>query len=119
MQVTNLVNITNENFVAVRVVEFSVQSLVSGGVVGKTRISNMTAIPSRAKKLYTLKSDLLITDKGLVSYCQMSSIKIHTLFLELQMTMNISYFSHTEQLSLDTFEYIDCGKNSTIPHPME
>ena len=40
------------------------------------------------------------------------------LFCFPRMTLNISYLSHTEQLSLDTFEYIDCGNNSTIPHPM-
>ncbi|XP_035764643.1 transmembrane protein 106A [Neolamprologus brichardi] len=55
---------------------------------------------------------------GIATYCKSSSIKIHTLFLELQMTMNISYLSHTEQLSVETFEYIDCGTNSTIPHPV-
>ncbi|GAA6214367.1 transmembrane protein 106B-like [Lates japonicus] len=118
MEVTNLINITNENFVPVQIAEFSIQSLVTDIVVGKTKISNMTAIQSRSQKSYTIKIDLPITDKGLNSYCKSSSIKIHTLFLELQMTMNISYLSHMEQLSLNTFEYIDCGTNSTVPHPV-
>ncbi|XP_041818819.1 transmembrane protein 106A isoform X2 [Chelmon rostratus] len=118
MEVINLINISNENFVPVQIVEFSVQGLVSDAVVGKTKISNMTALQSRSQKSYTIKIYLPITDKGLNSYCKSSTIKIHTLFLELQMTMNISYLSHTEQLSLDTFEYIDCGTNSTIPHPV-
>ncbi|XP_018534868.1 transmembrane protein 106A [Lates calcarifer] len=118
MEVTNLINITNENFVPVQIAEFSIQSLVTDIVVGKTKISNMTAIQSRSQKSYTIKIDLPITDKGLNSYCKSGSIKIHTLFLELQMTMNISYLSHMEQLSLNTFEYIDCGTNSTIPHPV-
>ncbi|XP_059180171.1 transmembrane protein 106A isoform X2 [Centropristis striata] len=117
MEVTNLIEISNQNFVPVQIVEFNIQGLISAAVVGKTKISNMTAIQSRSKKSYTVKIDLPITDKGLNSYCKSSSIKIHTLFLELQMTLNISYISHTEQLSLDTFEYIDCGTNSTIPHP--
>uniref|UniRef100_A0A3Q3LHJ7 Transmembrane protein 106A n=1 Tax=Mastacembelus armatus TaxID=205130 RepID=A0A3Q3LHJ7_9TELE len=113
MEVTNLINITNENFVPVEIVEFSMQGLVSRVVVGKTKISNMTAIQSRSQK-----SNLLISCFICFStYCKSSSIKIHTLFLEL-MTMNISYLSHTEQLSLDTYEYIDCGTNSTIPHPV-
>ncbi|XP_044035144.1 transmembrane protein 106A [Siniperca chuatsi] len=118
MVVTNLINITNENFVPVHIVDFNVQGLVSDAVVGKTKISNMTAIQSRSQKSYTIQIDVSITDKGLTSYCKLSSIKIHTLILELQMTLNISYLSHSEQLSLDTFEYIDCGKNSTIPHPV-
>lgn len=36
----------------------------------------------------------------------------------IRMTLNVSYLSHTEQLTVDTFEYIDCGTNSTIPHPV-
>ncbi|XP_023263481.1 transmembrane protein 106B-like [Seriola lalandi dorsalis] len=118
MEVTNLINITNNNFVPVQIVEFNVQGLVTDIVVGKTKISNMTAIQSRSQKSYTIRVDLPIEDKGLNTYCKSSSIKIHTLFLELQMTMNISYLSHTEQLSMNTFEYIDCGTNSTIPHPV-
>nr|XP_046233488.1 transmembrane protein 106A [Scatophagus argus] len=118
MEVTNLLNITNKNFVPVQIVEFSVQGLILNAVVGKTKITNMTAIPSRTQKSYTCQIDLSVTDKGLNSYCKSNSFKIHTLFLELQMTVNISYLSHTEQLSLDTFEYIDCGNNSTIPHPV-
>ncbi|XP_070846908.1 transmembrane protein 106A [Chaetodon trifascialis] len=118
MEVTNLINISNDNFVPVQIAEFNVQGLVSDAIVGKTKISNMTTLQSRSNKSYTIKIPLPITDKGLNSYCKSSSIKIHTLFLELQMTMNISYLSHTEQLSVDTFEYIDCGTNSTIPHPV-
>ncbi|KAM6963543.1 transmembrane protein 106A isoform 1-T1 [Tautogolabrus adspersus] len=118
MEVTNLINITNQNFVPVQIVEFDIQCLVSDAIVGKTKISNMTSIPSRSQKSYIIKNELSLSDKGLNTYCKSSSIKIHTLFLELQMTLNISYLSHTEQLSLDTFEYIDCGTNSTIPHPV-
>ncbi|KAM9336840.1 transmembrane protein 106A [Symphorus nematophorus] len=118
MEVTNLINITNENFVPVQIIKFTAQGLLSSTVVGTAEISNMTAIQSRSQKSYTYKINLLIEDKGLNSYCKSSAIKIHTLFLGLQMTMNISYLSHTEQLSVNTFEYVDCGTNSTIPHPV-
>ncbi|TKS89516.1 Transmembrane protein 106B [Collichthys lucidus] len=99
-------------------VQMEVTSLVSYIVVGKTRISNLTTLHARTQKSYTFTIDLPITDEGLNFYCKSSTIKIHTLFLELQMTMNISYLSHMEQVSLDTFEYVDCGRNSTIPHPV-
>lgn len=32
------------------------------------------------------------------------------------MTMQVFYLGHSEQLSIDTFQYIDCGTNSTVPH---
>ncbi|XP_077406120.1 transmembrane protein 106A [Vanacampus margaritifer] len=118
MEVTNLITVINDNFVPVQIMELDVQGLISRVVVGKTKLSNMSAIPSRSDKSYTYQIELPITDKGLSNFCQSSVIKIHTLFLELQMTMNISYLSHTEQLSLETFEYIDCGTNSTMPHPV-
>ncbi|XP_008295633.1 transmembrane protein 106A [Stegastes partitus] len=118
MEVTNLINITNENFVPVQVADFSIQGLVAEQVVGKSKMTNMTALQSRSQQSYTYQVDLLIKDKGLNTYCKSKNIKIHTLFLVLQMTMNISYLSHTEQLSLDTYEYVDCGANSTSPHPV-
>lgn len=118
LEVTSLINITNANYVPVNIVEFRVQGLVCGVVTGKTKISNMTGIPSRSKKLYTINTDVLLTDPGLCNYCKSGSIKIHTVFLELQMTVIISYLSHMEQLSLDTYAYIDCGTNRTTPHPM-
>ncbi|CAG06533.1 unnamed protein product [Tetraodon nigroviridis] len=118
LQVTNLVNITNNNFVPVQIVDFSVQGVVSKAVISKTKFSNMTTIHSRSQNSYTIKVDLPITSKDLIFYCQSPSIKIHILFLELQMTMNVSYLAHMEQLSVDTYEYVDCGTNSTIPHPV-
>uniref|UniRef100_A0A8C7YVE7 Transmembrane protein 106A n=1 Tax=Oryzias sinensis TaxID=183150 RepID=A0A8C7YVE7_9TELE len=118
MDVTNLIKISNENYVPVQVVTFNMQGLVSKTVMGKTSMTNMTSIQPRSQRSDVIKINLLITDKGLNNYCKSSSIKIHTLFVELQMTMNISYLSHMEQLSVDTFEYIDCGTNSTVPHPV-
>lgn len=50
-----------------------------------------------------------------VAACLMSSLFF---CLPPRMTMNISYLSHTEQVTVDTYEYIDCGKNSTTPHPV-
>ncbi|XP_034073852.1 transmembrane protein 106A [Gymnodraco acuticeps] len=118
MEVTNLVNISNQNYVPVKIVEFNVQGLISNAIVGKAKISNMTDIQARSQNSYTIQIDLSIADEGLNTYCKSSSFKIHSLFLMLQMTLNISYLSHMEQLSLDTYEYIDCGTNSTTPHPV-
>ncbi|XP_057682730.1 transmembrane protein 106A [Corythoichthys intestinalis] len=118
MEVTNLISVTNDNFVPVQIVGLDVQGLISRVVVSKIKFSNMSSIPSRSEKSYTYQIGLPINEKGLSTFCQSTSIKIHTLFVELQITMNISYLSHTEQLSVDTFEYIDCGTNSTSPHPV-
>uniref|UniRef100_A0A3B5L2F6 Transmembrane protein 106A n=1 Tax=Xiphophorus couchianus TaxID=32473 RepID=A0A3B5L2F6_9TELE len=117
MEVTNLFNMTNENFVPVQIAEFSMQGVVNEIVVGHTKITNMTAIQSRSRKSVSVTQAKSASDIH-CNYCKSTTIKIHTLFLKLQITMNIAYLSHTEQLSQDVFEYIDCGNNSTIPHPV-
>uniref|UniRef100_A0A3Q3VWK8 Uncharacterized protein n=1 Tax=Mola mola TaxID=94237 RepID=A0A3Q3VWK8_MOLML len=118
MEVTNLINVTNENFVPVQILDFTVQGLVYGTVAGTKKISNLTSIQSRSQKSVTIRRFIIVCFFVCFSnYCRSSS-KIHLVFLTLQMTMNISYLSHTEQVTVDTYEYIDCGKNSTTPHPV-
>lgn len=45
----NLINITNDNFVPVQIVDFSVQGVVLKAVISKTKISNMSTIQSRSQ----------------------------------------------------------------------
>lgn len=45
----NLINITNENFVPVRIADFSIQGVISRAVIGKTRISDLGTIQSRSQ----------------------------------------------------------------------
>ncbi|KAM8888672.1 transmembrane protein 106A [Synchiropus picturatus] len=118
IDVRNRVTLTNNNFVPVQIVEFNVQGLVQDVLVGKNKICNTTSLHSRSQTSYTYNIGLPITDVGLNTYCKSSDIKIHSLFVQLQLTLNISYLSHTEQLTQETYEYIDCGTNSTIPHPV-
>lgn len=116
MKVTNVLNITNENFVGVQAHNMDLQALVWDTVVGKIKISNVTTVRPRSQKLITVEVPISIEDVGLNEYCKSSSFRIHTLFLHLQMTMQVFYLGHSEQLSIDTFQYIDCGTNSTVPH---
>lgn len=45
-----MINITNQNFVPVQIVDFTVQGLVLDAVVGKTKMSNMEPAQSRSQK---------------------------------------------------------------------
>ncbi|KAK6302005.1 hypothetical protein J4Q44_G00280580 [Coregonus suidteri] len=116
MQIMNVISVTNENFQDIQVLDFDIQVLIAETVVGRIKISNMTAVKSRSEKAYAVVIPITIEDPGLNNYCKSSTIRIHTLFLHLQMTMDVSFQAHSEQLSKDTFEYIDCGANTTIPH---
>uniref|UniRef100_A0A3P8WB34 Transmembrane protein 106A n=1 Tax=Cynoglossus semilaevis TaxID=244447 RepID=A0A3P8WB34_CYNSE len=104
LEVTNLINVTNKNFVPVQIIDFTVQGLIN---FYRQKLSNFRFV-------FTLELNFI----SFSFYCKSNSIKIHTLFLQLQMTMNISYLSHMEQVSMTTFEYIDCGTNSTTPRPI-
>ncbi|XP_066520375.1 transmembrane protein 106A [Hoplias malabaricus] len=116
MVITNTLNLSNQNFVTIQVHDLDLQVLIYENVVGKTKMSNVTTVLPRSQKTLTVVTSITIDDPGLYTYCRSTSIRIHTLFLHLQMTINVSYLSHGEQLSSDTFEYIDCGANSTVPH---
>lgn len=117
MIITNVFNISNGNFVPVQVMGLTLKGLIQQTVVGNTSVKNASLVNSQSQKSYQTVTTLTIKDPSLYGYCT-TDFRIHTIFVELQMTLNISYLSHTEQLSLDTYEYIDCGTNSTVPHPI-
>ncbi|KAG9267813.1 transmembrane protein 106A [Astyanax mexicanus] len=117
MIITNKLNISNQNFVTIQVHDLDLQALIYETVVGNNKTTNVTSVLPRSEKTLTVVTTIHITDPGLNSYCKSTSFRIHTLFLHLQLTIKVSYLSHAEQLSTDTYEYIDCGTNSTIPRP--
>uniref|UniRef100_A0A8C6WTM9 Transmembrane protein 106 C-terminal domain-containing protein n=1 Tax=Neogobius melanostomus TaxID=47308 RepID=A0A8C6WTM9_9GOBI len=117
LKITNVFNISNGNFVPVQIKKLTLKGLIQQTIVGGITVTNASLVNSQSQKSYKIDTTLTIADPGLYSYCR-TDFRIHTIFLELQLTLNISYLSHTEQLSLDTYEYIDCGTNSTAPHPI-
>ncbi|XP_048466712.1 transmembrane protein 106B isoform X2 [Rhincodon typus] len=46
-------------------------------------------------------------------YCTLMSIKVHNIVIMMQATITTSYFGHTEQVSLEKYQYVDCGRNTT------
>ncbi|XP_016313949.1 transmembrane protein 106B-like [Sinocyclocheilus anshuiensis] len=116
MVITHEMNLTNQNFVSITADNLSVQSFVFETVVGNNKFPNVTILPPRSQKKIKFIADIVIEDSGLNNYCKSRSIQIHTLFLHLQLTIKVSYLSHSEQMSTDAYEYIDCGVNSTVPH---
>uniref|UniRef100_A0A3Q0S332 Transmembrane protein 106A n=1 Tax=Amphilophus citrinellus TaxID=61819 RepID=A0A3Q0S332_AMPCI len=50
IEVTNLINITNDNYYPVEIVNFSIQPVVAQIAIEKTKISNTTAMQPRSQK---------------------------------------------------------------------
>ncbi|KAM9425244.1 transmembrane protein 106A isoform 1-T1 [Pholidichthys leucotaenia] len=117
LNVTNLINIDNQNYVPVHIVELNIQGLYGDTVLGNTLIKNVADIKPRSQKLCNVSVDLTVKDEGLNTLCRSSSA-VHNIFVNLHMAMNVSYLSHTEVVSLDTYQYFDCGRNSTSPRPV-
>lgn len=115
---TNSLNLSNYNFVTIEARNIDLQILINETVVGRTKLLNVTSIPPRSQKTFTVVTNNTIEDPGLNNYCKSTSIRIHILFLHLQMTITASYLSHEEMQSIDTYEFIDCGRNSSIPHSL-
>ncbi|CAK6978293.1 transmembrane protein 106B-like [Scomber scombrus] len=116
INITNVLNITNNNFGGMQAYNLSVQALNFDTVVGSVSIKNVTYVKPLSIKMYSFVIPVKVTDSELSDYCKKESLPVHILYLHLQMSMTVYYLAHYEQLSLDTYEYIDCGANSTIPH---
>lgn len=119
INITNVVNITNRNFAPVQAYNLTVQALNFGTVVGTVAIKNVANIQPLSIQTYSFVIPIKLTDPGLCDYCKKPNLHVHILYLHLQMSMTVYYLAHYEQLSLETYEYIDCGANSTIPHSVQ
>ncbi|XP_076121948.1 transmembrane protein 106B-like [Alosa pseudoharengus] len=114
--VHNTLNISNDNFAVVKASHLEVQVFYMDTVVGSASDANITTILPRSGGKLSFKVLVSLTDDGLITYCKSPSTKIHIIFLRIQVSMTVYYLAHFEQVSLDTFEYLDCGTNSTTPH---
>ncbi|XP_023400408.1 transmembrane protein 106A-like isoform X2 [Loxodonta africana] len=63
---------------------------------------------------YTVASR--IWDENTYKTCTWLKIKVHHVFLHIQGTLTSSYLSHSEQLVFQSYEYVDCRGNSSVPH---
>ncbi|XP_075584363.1 transmembrane protein 106B isoform X2 [Pelecanus crispus] len=46
-------------------------------------------------------------------FCTLESIKVHNIVVMMQVTVTTSYFGHSEQISQERYQYVDCGGNTT------
>lgn len=116
INITNVLNITNQNFAEVEAYNLTVQALNFDTVVGSVHVKSVTSVQPLSTKMYSFLIPIKLTDEGLSDYCQNPSLPVHIVYLHLQMSMTVFYLAHYEQLSLETYEYIDCGDNSTVSH---
>uniref|UniRef100_A0A3Q3JFG8 Transmembrane protein 106B n=1 Tax=Monopterus albus TaxID=43700 RepID=A0A3Q3JFG8_MONAL len=131
LNITNTLNITNNNYYSVEVANITAQVLFARIVIGKSCISNITAIsPLDMKQMDYMVSTIIADELSYIyDYCTLQTIKVHTIVIMMQLTVTTVYFGHAEQVSQEMYQYVDCGGNTTsirgitkpftIPHPIE
>ncbi|KAM4028277.1 transmembrane protein 106B [Anomaloglossus baeobatrachus] len=115
LNITNTLNITNNNFYPIEVDNVTGQVQYYKTVIGKSKRNNATKIgPLDTKQIdYTVPAKIGKEFDYMYTYCTLPSIKVHNIVLNMQVTVTISYLGHPEQLSQEVYQYVDCGSNAT------
>ncbi|MBN3271042.1 T106B protein, partial [Polyodon spathula] len=115
LNITSTLNITNNNYYSVEVANISAQVQFSKTVIGKSRLSNATSIGPLDMTQIDYMVPTVIADElsYMYDYCTLPSIKVHNIVVMMQVTVTTAYFGHTEQVSQERYQYVDCGGNTT------
>ncbi|XP_054847055.1 transmembrane protein 106B isoform X2 [Eublepharis macularius] len=115
LNITNTLNITNNNYYAVEVANITAQVQLSKTVIGKARLNNITHIGPLDMKQIDYMVPAIIQDEMsyIFEFCTLPSIKVHNIVVMMQVTVTTSYFGHSEQISQERYQYVDCGGNTT------
>ncbi|XP_052471740.1 transmembrane protein 106B [Carassius gibelio] len=115
LNITNTLNITNNNYYSISVANITAQVQFYKTVIGKSVVSNVTTItPLDMRQVdFTVPTIIANEMSYIFDYCTMPSIKVHNIVVMMQMTVTVLYFGHAEQVSLEKYLYVDCGSNTT------
>ncbi|KAK0136094.1 Transmembrane protein 106B [Merluccius polli] len=118
LNITNTLNITNNNYYAISLTNITAQVQFSKTVIGKAKINNNTMIAPLGKQQFDYTIPTTISDEMsyMFDYCTLQSIKVHNIVVMMQVTVTTSYFGHAEQVSQEMYQYVDCGGNTTSLH---
>ncbi|XP_059909274.1 transmembrane protein 106B-like [Gadus macrocephalus] len=118
LNITNTLNITNNNYYAISLTNITAQVQFSKTVIGKARINNSTMIAPLGKQQidYTVPTTIADEMSYMFDYCTLPSIRVHNIVVMMQVTVTTSYFGHAEQVSQEMYQYVDCGGNTTSLH---
>ncbi|NXN28665.1 T106A protein, partial [Nycticryphes semicollaris] len=119
LNMTNVLNITNNNFYPVTTVQLDIEVLHQSLVIGKTTVETLLKMSSlRSSQIYyTVASSIL--DDNTYNICTWTKVKVHNILLHIQGTLTCTYLCHSEQLAFQDYQYVDCRGNATLPHPLD
>uniref|UniRef100_A0A3B5Q3G2 Transmembrane protein 106B n=1 Tax=Xiphophorus maculatus TaxID=8083 RepID=A0A3B5Q3G2_XIPMA len=115
LNITNTLNITNNNYYSVEVANITAQVQFARTVIGNSRISNVITIRPLDMKQIDYMVPTVIGDElsYMYEYCTLETIKVHNIVVMTHVTITATYFGHSEQISEEMYQYVDCGGNTT------
>ncbi|XP_056612795.1 transmembrane protein 106Ba [Triplophysa dalaica] len=118
LNITNTLNITNNNYYPIQVANITAQVQFYKTVIGNCLVKNITTIiPLDLRQIdYTVPTTIANEIDYIFDYCTLPSIKVHNIVVMMQMTVTAVYFGHAEQVSQEKYLYVDCGANTTSSH---
>ncbi|XP_053217698.1 transmembrane protein 106A [Podarcis raffonei] len=115
LNMTNMLNVTNNNFYTVHVSQLALEVLHKALVIGKNTVTTQLDIrPLHGAQMhYSVSSKIM--DNNTYNICTWSKIKVHNVLLHIQGTVTCSYLAHSEQLAFENYQYVDCRGNVMLP----
>uniref|UniRef100_A0A8C9A4U1 Transmembrane protein 106B n=1 Tax=Prolemur simus TaxID=1328070 RepID=A0A8C9A4U1_PROSS len=122
LNITNTLNITNNNYYSVEVENITAQVQFSKTVIGKARLNNITNIGPLDMKQIDYTVPTIIAEEMsymLIKYKEYFFFNFYNLIIFLltyfifRVTVTTTYFGHSEQISQERYQYVDCGRNTT------
>ncbi|XP_075447798.1 transmembrane protein 106C isoform X2 [Ascaphus truei] len=115
LAMTSSLQIRNSNFYAISVDSLTSQVQYMNTVIGTQQKTNVSFIQPLSEKLvnFTVKAQLGGTLSYLYYFCTLPSVKVHNIVVFMRTSLKFSSIGHVSQSSLETYQYIDCGANST------
>lgn len=117
MAMTSAMSIKNSNFYGISLSNLISQVQYINTVIGTELMTNVTVIPPLSEKVVnvTVQLELGGTLSYFYNFCTLTTVKVHNIVVFMRTSLTFSYIGHVSQSSLETYQYIDCGANSTIP----
>ncbi|NXS96377.1 T106A protein, partial [Jacana jacana] len=116
LNMTNVLNITNNNFYPVTAVQLDVEVLHQSLVIGKTTMGTLLKMsPLRSSQIYYVVASSILDDNT-YNICTWTKVKVHNILLHIQGTLTCTYLHRSEQLAFEDYQYVDCRGNATLPH---
>ncbi|XP_009553744.2 transmembrane protein 106A isoform X2 [Cuculus canorus] len=118
LNMTNVLNVTNNNFCGVTVVQLEAEVLHQSLVVGKATTTTLLSMsPLQSSQIYYTVTGKIVDDTT-YKICTWMKVKVHNILLHIEGTIMYTYLSLSEQVIFEDYQYVDCRGNATLPQPL-